>query len=115
MSDEATFFEITVAIAVVVFLIGVVLLGLGLLVRWIIDSIRRLVMTVVGFINGQNVKDEIQCSVCLSELADGGKTRVLPTCNHSFHDDCIERWFKFHSMCPICRKIVSFERAGFSS
>ncbi|KAF8052479.1 hypothetical protein N665_1555s0004 [Sinapis alba] len=61
---------------------------------------------VVDF-NSQDFEDGIhECVVCLSELADGDKARVLPTCNHWFHADCIESWFQSHSTCPVCRNIV---------
>lgn len=48
----------------------------------------------------------IECAVCLSELADGEKARILPKCNHGFHLDCINMWFHSHSTCPLCRRGV---------
>lgn len=51
-------------------------------------------------------KDGIECSVCLSDLVDGDKARVLPRCNHGFHVDCIDMWFQSHSTCPLCRNTV---------
>ncbi|CAA6664570.1 unnamed protein product [Spirodela intermedia] len=46
------------------------------------------------------------CAVCLSELADGEKARILPKCNHGFHLDCINMWFHSHSTCPLCRRAI---------
>lgn len=66
---------------------------------------------IVDF-NSQDFKDGIECVVCLSELADGDKARVLPSCNHCFHTDCIESWFQSHSTCPVCRKIVGMVQQG---
>jgi hypothetical protein len=50
------------------------------------------------------------CSICTNECGFGGESRVRLECNHSFHKDCIERWFKFHEerfseapSCPNCR------------
>ncbi|CAH8342907.1 unnamed protein product [Eruca vesicaria subsp. sativa] len=60
---------------------------------------------VVDF-NSGDVKDSLECVVCLSKIEDGDKARILPTCNHWFHADCIETWLKLHSSCPICRNIV---------
>ncbi|CAL9218867.1 unnamed protein product [Arabidopsis halleri] len=51
-------------------------------------------------------KDGLECAVCLSELVDGDKARVLPRCNHGFHVDCIDMWFQSHSTCPLCRNTV---------
>ncbi|KAI3773253.1 hypothetical protein L1987_47778 [Smallanthus sonchifolius] len=55
----------------------------------------------------KDFKDGLECSVCLSELEQGEKTRVLPKCNHVFHAECIDMWFHSHSTCPICRNPVS--------
>ncbi|CAH8293307.1 unnamed protein product [Eruca vesicaria subsp. sativa] len=68
-------------------------------------------ISIVDF-NSQDFKDGIQCVVCLSELADGDKARVLPSCNHWFHADCIESWFQSHTTCPVCRKIVGLVQGG---
>ncbi|KAF3323480.1 RING-H2 finger protein ATL3 [Carex littledalei] len=45
----------------------------------------------------------IDCAVCLSEVCNGEKARILPKCNHGFHLDCIDMWFFSHSTCPLCR------------
>ncbi|CAH2036609.1 unnamed protein product [Thlaspi arvense] len=50
--------------------------------------------------------DGLECAVCLSDLVDGDKARVLPRCNHGFHVDCIDMWFQSHSTCPLCRNTV---------
>ncbi|KAF7834530.1 RING-H2 finger protein ATL2 [Senna tora] len=54
----------------------------------------------------------VECAVCLSEFEEGETGRVLPKCNHSFHTDCIDMWFKTHSTCPLCRAPVEPEPAG---
>ncbi|XP_068664049.1 RING-H2 finger protein ATL3-like [Aristolochia californica] len=51
----------------------------------------------------------LECAVCLCELSDGEKARLLPKCNHGFHLDCIDMWFQSHSTCPICRNPVASE------
>lgn len=51
-------------------------------------------------------KDGLECAVCLSDLVDGDKARILPRCNHGFHVDCIDMWFQSHSTCPLCRNTV---------
>ncbi|XP_061356858.1 RING-H2 finger protein ATL3-like [Gastrolobium bilobum] len=57
----------------------------------------------------QDFKDGLECAVCLSELVQGEKARLLPECNHGFHADCIDMWFQSHSTCPLCRKPVASE------
>ncbi|XP_058753408.1 RING-H2 finger protein ATL3-like [Vicia villosa] len=50
---------------------------------------------------------DLECSVCLAELVEGEKVRVLPKCNHRFHIDCIDMWFQSHSTCPLCRTTLA--------
>ncbi|MCD7454669.1 hypothetical protein HAX54_025563 [Datura stramonium] len=57
--------------------------------------------------NTKDFKDGLECSVCLSEVSEGEKARILPKCNHGFHVDCIDMWFRSHSTCPLCRNPVS--------
>lgn len=56
--------------------------------------------------NPNDFKDGLECAVCLSELSQGEKARILPKCNHGFHVECIDMWFKSHSTCPLCRTLV---------
>lgn len=66
---------------------------------------------IVDF-NSKDLKNGVECVVCLSELVDGDKARVLPSCNHWFHADCIDSWFRCHSTCPICRMRVGSVQRG---
>ncbi|KAJ4952584.1 hypothetical protein NE237_029416 [Protea cynaroides] len=73
--------------------------GLGL-EQSVIRSLPILVFHRNEFVEGQ------ECAVCLCELSDGEKVRLLPKCNHRFHVDCIDLWFHSHSTCPLCRSPV---------
>ncbi|KAL7143686.1 hypothetical protein ABFS83_08G208700 [Erythranthe nasuta] len=58
-----------------------------------------------------------ECSVCLSILEDGETARTLPNCKHTFHAECIDKWFDTNSTCPICRvdaepRLVAEPREG---
>ncbi|XAR49563.1 hypothetical protein NMG60_11032811 [Bertholletia excelsa] len=44
-----------------------------------------------------------ECAVCLSVLEDDEVARFLPNCKHTFHVECIDKWLRSHSNCPICR------------
>ena len=58
------------------------------------------------------------CAICLSEFADGEKVRVLPSCRHGFHAECVEAWWVVSAgggkpvhrsaspCCPLCRTVV---------
>ncbi|KAI3984496.1 hypothetical protein MKX01_033989 [Papaver californicum] len=65
-------------------------------------------LRIVTF-SSNEFKDGLECSVCLSEVEEGEKARVLPKCNHGFHVDCIDMWFQSNSTCPLCRDPVSIE------
>ncbi|XP_044495757.1 RING-H2 finger protein ATL3 [Mangifera indica] len=57
----------------------------------------------------QEFRDGLECAVCLSELVEGEKARLLPKCNHGFHVECIDMWFQSHSTCPLCRNLVDVQ------
>ncbi|KAM0925500.1 hypothetical protein ACQ4PT_004152 [Festuca glaucescens] len=48
-----------------------------------------------------------ECAVCLSEFQEGERLRLLPTCLHAFHIDCINAWLQATANCPLCRAAVS--------
>ena len=35
---------------------------------------------------------------------------MLGTCQHAFHLDCIQRWLKTRSVCPLCNKEWEFAK-----
>lgn len=45
-----------------------------------------------------------ECSICMTNIATD-KSIVLP-CKHSFHSNCIDRWFKENNTCCLCRSKV---------
>ncbi|KAG2652678.1 RING-H2 finger protein ATL74-like [Panicum virgatum] len=55
---------------------------------------------------------EAECAICLSELAGGGRVRVLPACGHGFHGACVEGWLAARASCPTCRAPYRPPRAG---
>jgi hypothetical protein len=46
-----------------------------------------------------------ECSICLHGYDAGQTVCVAKTtsCDHIFHQDCIEEWLKDHDNCPMCR------------
>ncbi|WOL07021.1 RING-H2 finger protein ATL74-like [Canna indica] len=44
-----------------------------------------------------------ECAICLAELVEGDRVRVLPACSHGFHAQCVEMWLAGRSSCPTCR------------
>lgn len=50
-----------------------------------------------------NESSDVECSICLDELNNGEKIRVLQ-CGHTFHDECVGTWLKRYYTCPYCRQ-----------
>jgi len=43
-----------------------------------------------------------RCAVCLCDYEPEDQVRHLP-CDHLFHPDCIQEWFKANAKCPVCK------------
>lgn len=71
-----------------------------------LDAVVLRSLPVVVFSPG-DFEEGMECAVCLTELGEGEKARLLPRCNHGFHVDCIDMWFKSNSTCPLCRNPVA--------
>ncbi|KAK8966467.1 E3 ubiquitin-protein ligase ATL31 [Platanthera guangdongensis] len=48
-------------------------------------------------------KGALECAICLNEFEDDDTIRLLPKCDHVFHQDCIDAWLSKHVTCPVCR------------
>lgn len=72
-------------------------------------------MPVIVFTATNDFKDGLECAVCLSEVSESEKIRLLPKCNHGFHVECIDMWFASHSTCPLCRNPVSSQSSCSSN
>ncbi|KVI07007.1 Zinc finger, RING/FYVE/PHD-type [Cynara cardunculus var. scolymus] len=44
-----------------------------------------------------------ECSICLGVFEEGEKVKVLPSCCHCYHCECVDKWLITRSSCPICR------------
>ncbi|MCD9640290.1 hypothetical protein HAX54_025493 [Datura stramonium] len=75
------------------------------LIRGLDPSLLKTIPVVL--FNPKEFKDGLECAVCLCDVSEGEKARLLPKCNHGFHVDCIDMWFQSHSTCPLCRNPVS--------
>lgn len=61
-------------------------------------------------------EDQEDCSICLEPITDVQETLTHDTCKHSWHDECLEQWFKQGQFnCPLdreklrCRPHMSYD------
>jgi E3 ubiquitin-protein ligase ATL41 len=47
-----------------------------------------------------------ECAICLGAARQGEAVRVLPSCAHVFHVECVDTWLASSSSCPVCRALV---------
>nr|GLL28019.1 RING-H2 finger protein ATL66 [Ipomoea trifida]GMD02097.1 RING-H2 finger protein ATL66-like [Ipomoea batatas] len=40
---------------------------------------------------------------------DGDKVKSLPQCRHCFHSECVDKWLRTQSSCPLCRTSLRFD------
>tara|TARA_B110000908_G_C10263041_1_gene460838 strand:+ start:3903 stop:4325 length:423 start_codon:yes stop_codon:yes gene_type:complete len=52
---------------------------------------------------GKKKRKYDKCLICLEDMKDDNKLYHL-SCNHTFHNTCIWKWFKIKDTCPCCRK-----------
>ncbi|GMI87295.1 Arabidopsis Toxicos en Levadura 66 [Hibiscus trionum] len=50
-----------------------------------------------------------ECCICLGVFEDGEKVKILPSCKHSYHPECVDRWLSTESSCPLCRASLRVE------
>lgn len=46
----------------------------------------------------------LECAICLVEFVDSDILRLLTSCCHVFHQECIDIWLESHKTCPVCRR-----------
>uniref|UniRef100_A0A2P2LHR6 RING-type E3 ubiquitin transferase n=1 Tax=Rhizophora mucronata TaxID=61149 RepID=A0A2P2LHR6_RHIMU len=51
--------------------------------------------------NGKD-KDDVKCSICQDEYADGDEVGSLE-CKHMYHVVCIRQWLGLKNWCPVCK------------
>ncbi|CAK9143866.1 unnamed protein product [Ilex paraguariensis] len=53
-----------------------------------------------------NSGQESECSICLGMFQEGERVKVMPLCHHGFHSECVDKWLRTRSSCPLCRASI---------
>ncbi|KAL3640126.1 hypothetical protein CASFOL_011888 [Castilleja foliolosa] len=61
---------------------------------------------------GKGTSPAADCAVCLENFRAGEKCRLLPSCNHCFHAECVDLWLLRAPICPICRAGADGVKSG---
>jgi E3 ubiquitin-protein ligase RNF13 len=64
------------------------------------------------YVAKENGSNPLDCAICLENFTIGDKCRLLPTCKHNFHAQCVDQWLLRNSICPICRSMVGSHSAN---
>lgn len=49
-----------------------------------------------------NIKKDWDCPICLADTDHTGSQLVLLPCQHAFHEECLQEWFRTSRTCPLC-------------
>ena len=56
----------------------------------------------MGSVVSKSKVEKPTCSICLDCVETGQAAKTL-SCQHTFHEGCINTWFKHKASCPLCR------------
>jgi hypothetical protein len=59
--------------------------------------------TELEVFDSSETTEDIQCSICRANFENGDIIRKINSCNHTFHQACIDKWFEEKDTCPVCR------------
>ncbi|CAI9765753.1 unnamed protein product [Fraxinus pennsylvanica] len=55
------------------------------------------------------------CAICLESFIEGDDCKILPSCEHLFHANCVDQWLGRKPNCPTCRARVDMDLATTGS
>ena len=53
--------------------------------------------------------DQTDCSICFEDF-NPRDTIPLIKCGHIYHDVCLNKWLQKQNVCPLCKRVVEFNR-----
>ena len=62
-----------------------------------------------GTLSNNNQTD---CSICFEDF-NPSDTIPLIKCGHIYHDVCLNKWLHKQNVCPLCKRVVEFNRSEY--
>lgn len=59
--------------------------------------------TELEVFDSSSTTENTQCSICRANFENGDIIRKICSCNHTFHQECVDKWFEDKDTCPVCR------------
>jgi hypothetical protein len=63
-----------------------------------------ILLMTVQFEMIKNNEEMETCGICLENLKN--RNVSVMTCDHYFHSNCLLKWKKINSICPICKRNI---------
>ncbi|KAK1307110.1 E3 ubiquitin-protein ligase ATL4 [Acorus calamus] len=70
------------------------------------DSLPLFSLSALASAQRPSSASPFDCAVCLSRFNADDRLRLLPSCGHAFHSQCIDTWLSSASTCPLCRSPI---------
>ena len=61
----------------------------------------------------ENEEKDNSCSICSDKFKPGNEVAVL-SCDHIFHQKCIQEWGHYKAECPLCKKSIPLEKENLN-
>lgn len=61
------------------------------------------VVRILFSVDVRRASKDNDCTICRNTIQDADCVRLLPSCSHYFHLDCIDQWLPYQDTCPLCK------------
>ena len=75
----------------------------------ILDEPTNLNSSMISVSSHSSFKKYKECTICLSEFVEGEPVKVVPGCEHVFHERCLNDWTTLRFRCPNCNIEIRVE------
>lgn len=70
----------------------------------------EMIQQATQIVSGTSIPSDTNCAICQDRILSTDTARKINSCNHLYHQHCIDRWFLRSVYCPTCRQDIREER-----